>query len=175
MQEIWKDIVDYEGRYQISNLGNVKSLPKINGLYIRKEKILTPKKKKTGYLFVALSKDKDIKYFHIHRLVAQHFLPLSEKIFVNHKDGNKSNNHVSNLEWVTGLENIKHAWENDLMKSHLAEKHFNAILNNEQVRKIKLLLSNGELTQLEISKIFNITEKHLNKIATGRIWKSIKI
>lgn len=108
MEEIWKDIDGYIGRYQISNLGRVKSILRFSkGI---KVKILKYKIDKYGYLRVTLSKDNQQKIFFVHRLVAKAFIPNPEnKPQVNHIDGNKQNNKVNNLEWVTNQENVIHA------------------------------------------------------------------
>lgn len=97
MEEIWKDIVDYEGLYQVSNLGRVKSLVRKGVL---KEKMLKPFIHQKGYLQIGLHKNgKYIKYL-VHRLVAEAFIPNPNNLpEVNHKDENKQNNVVSNLEW----------------------------------------------------------------------------
>ena len=97
MEEIWKDIKGYEGLYQVSNLGRVKSLK------FGKERILKPGRKKIGYLIVLLYDNNGIcKWFRIHRLVAEAFIPNPNNLpEVNHKDEDKSNNRVSNLEWCT--------------------------------------------------------------------------
>lgn len=108
MVEEWRGVKDYEGLYQISNTGKVKSL------YRNNERILIGDIIK-GYLRVELTKNKKIKKFLVHRLVAQAFIPNPEnKPYVNHIDGNKENNNVSNLEWCTQRENINHAWETGL-------------------------------------------------------------
>ena len=99
MSEIWKDIQGYEGLYQVSNLGRVKSL---NYNKTSKSKILSPGKNKTRYLSVCLFKNKKGKVFYVHRLVAQAFIDNPNNYpEVNHKDENPSNNHVNNLEWCT--------------------------------------------------------------------------
>ena len=104
MKEIYKDIKGYEGLYQISNYGNVMSL---NYLNTGKAKLLTPINHHTGYQFVHLRHNK-IKM--IHTLVAEAFLPKIEgKRIVNHIDGNKKNNRLDNLEYVTYKENTQHA------------------------------------------------------------------
>ncbi len=105
MNEIWKDIEGYMGIYQVSNLGNVKSL---SNSETRKEKILKPAIKKSGYFVVGLYKNNNGKQMKVHQLVAMAFLnhiPCGYKFVVNHKDFNKLNNHVSNLEIVTQREN----------------------------------------------------------------------
>ena len=96
MQEIWKDIKEYEGLYQISNLGRVKSLPRMNNKRkIKKEVIKVFTKMPNGYLKVGLSKNGKVKYFFVHRLVAQTFIVNKDnKPCVNHKDCNKKNNRV---------------------------------------------------------------------------------
>lgn len=104
--EFWKDIPGYEGLYQVSNYGRVKRYFK-NG----KENFLVGKKDKDGYTWVILSKNQRKKYIHVHRLVADAFVPNTEdKPQVNHKDRNKQNNSANNLEWVTCSENMLHTF-----------------------------------------------------------------
>lgn len=110
MKEIWKDIEGYEGLYQISNFGRVKSLPKKNGNSYQEERILKPKNNQ-GYMQVNLYKNKKCKSIVIHRMVAKAFIKNEyNKREVNHIDGNKANNRVDNLEWCTPSENQKHAY-----------------------------------------------------------------
>lgn len=121
MKEIWKPIDGFEGLYEVSNMGNIKRLQKtITDKYRNrnvKEKIMTPRKSK-DYLTICLHRDDDSKECRIHRLVAQAFIPNPEnKPQVNHKDGNKQNNCVDNLEWNTQSENMKHAYKLGLKKS----------------------------------------------------------
>lgn len=106
MTEVWKDISGYEGLYQVSNLGRVKRSFK-NG----KENMLIGKRDKDGYTEVILSKNQRKKYYRLHRLVADAFVPnLERKLQINHKDRNKQNNSADNLEWVTGSENVSHTF-----------------------------------------------------------------
>lgn len=101
--EIWKDIEGYEGLYQVSSFGNIKSL------HFGKEKLLKPQPNSNGYLRVSLSKNNNWIYFFVHRLVASVFLKNNNNLpCVNHKDENPLNNHVSNLEWVTHKENMNY-------------------------------------------------------------------
>lgn len=113
--ETWKDIKEFEGYYQISNFGNVKSLDRFDGVNYRKGQMIKPILKYNGYLQVGLRKHNKRKYFSVHRLVAIHFIenPANKKQ-VNHIDCNKQNNNVNNLEWVTSKENQAHAKMNGL-------------------------------------------------------------
>lgn len=121
--ERWQPIIGYEGFYEISDHGRVKSLPRVKkvykGNYYTKEKILQPLLSGTGknrYYSVGLHKTgiKSIRVL-IHILVAKYYIQNPEgKPQINHKDGNKANNHHANLEWVTSAENINHAFENGL-------------------------------------------------------------
>lgn len=115
MKEVYRDVVGYEGLYMVSNLGNVKSLRYQNK---KEEKVLTPISHHGGYLIVHLGA-KHIRMVHV--LVARAFIknPNGKK-FVNHIDGNKHNNCVDNLEWVTAKENVQHA-----IRTGLRDPHFN--------------------------------------------------
>lgn len=123
--EIWKDIKDYEGLYQVSNLGNIKSLKRTVKISKSKEKykevpecILKPCHTKKGYLYVTLANNGIVKNARVHKLVANAFIPNSnENLQINHIDGNKENNNVNNLEWVTCKENIQKAWEMGLCEN----------------------------------------------------------
>lgn len=110
INEIWKDIPGYEGLYQISNLGQIRSLDHIrkngineNNKFLQKGKMLhQTKQKDSGYMFVVLSKNGNRKGFRVHRLVAMTFIPNPNNYkCVNHKDENRTNNNVNNLEWCT--------------------------------------------------------------------------
>jgi hypothetical protein len=123
--EIWKDIIGYEGLYQISNLGKVKSLARkvlvLRGdIVINKivnERILKESKDGDGYLFIHLSKEGISRAIKTHRLVCMTFLPNPEnKKTVNHINGIKTDNTVQNLEWATHSENSLHAFLNGLIK-----------------------------------------------------------
>lgn len=100
MKEFWKEIKGYEGLYQVSNYGRVKSL------YWNNERIMKTAKGKDGYLLVQLWKNKKGKMYSVHRLVAQAFIPNPDNLpIINHKDEKPSNNHVENLEWCDYIYN----------------------------------------------------------------------
>jgi hypothetical protein len=119
--EIWRDIEGYEGLYQVSNMGRVKSLERNvvkgkGGLYKIEEKILKSGKHSGGYLYVCLYNEGKIKYYTIHRLVANAFIPNPNNFpQVNHKDEDKTNNRVENLEWCDRKYNCNYGTHNERM------------------------------------------------------------
>jgi hypothetical protein len=123
--EIWKDVVGYEGYYQVSNLGRVRSLDRVldkpniltGGPTVRKGKILK-QVENFGYLLVNLCVHDKRQAHRVHRLVLEAFVPNPEnKPQTNHKNGNKKDNRLYNLEWATASENGKHAFENGLSRA----------------------------------------------------------
>ena len=119
MKEIWKDIKGYEGLYQVSNLGRVKSLKREiknqYNKYIIKEKIITSFDNGKGYLRLYLYKNGISKNYYIHRLVAEAFIPNPNNYMeINHKSGIKTENFVNNLEWCNRKQNMEHAYKNKL-------------------------------------------------------------
>jgi hypothetical protein len=114
MEELWKDIEGYEGYYQVSNHGRVKSLERViesnGGPQYVQPSILEGKLSRKGYRYFHFRKDGKERNCYVHRLVASAFLANNQsKPEVNHIDGNKDNNHILNLEWVTKSENMQHA------------------------------------------------------------------
>ena len=165
MIEEWRNIKGYEGLYEISNFGRVKSLSRYTAnqwskkARFREERILSFQLTKDGYPTLKLNKDGKTIRHRIHRLVAFNFLENPQnKPQVNHKDGIKINNFVENLEWNTQNENQLHACINGLKSIKLTE---NDIL---EIRKDKRTL-------LEIGKDFNIAFQTVSEIKNRKIWK----
>ena len=177
MEEIWKDVVGYEGYYQISNLGRVKSfarkINRINTFYITKERILTTNSSKIGYSVVCLRLNGIGKWVRVHRLVSTAFIVNSEnKRAVNHKNGIKQDNRLENLEWSTHSENNKHAYDTRLKVAPRGEKSGMSKLKEYQVLDIKERLKNGE-TQVSIARFYNLNEQTIYSIKHNRRWQHV--
>lgn len=122
--EIWKDMIGFEGRYQVSNHGRIRSVLSNHGTYQEKIKTLRQRSKTCEYLYVQLSVLDKPHHEAVHRAVAKAFIPNPDnKPMVNHKDGNKLKNNVCNLEWATCSENHLHAFSTGLRNNqHVADR-----------------------------------------------------
>lgn len=162
--ENWKDIEGYEGIYQISNYGRVKSLkPRY-----KNKSILKARTNIYGYSMVYLSYNKR-KEYRVHRLVAQAFIDNPEnKPQVNHKDGNKKNNNVENLEWCTSSENNLHACKTGLMSGF---KHHNSKFTKEEILWIRN--NYKEVGCNNIARKFKVTPSTIGNIANKKTYKYI--
>lgn len=170
LKEEWKNILGYEGLYLISNLGEVKSLPR-KGAY-KNPYILKQAKSTAGYFQVCLSKNSKMRTKQIHRLVAEHFVINNDKsLEVNHIDGNKENNHSSNLEWITKVENQKHAARLGL-KARGKRQH-SCKLTEAKVLKIRQLYKSGSYTYKLLSNMFSVHIGTIQGIIQRRHWKYI--
>lgn len=174
--EQWKNIKETNGIYQVSNEGRVKRVGKYRNQFIEweSEHILKPAIHDRGYLFVQLSINNKIYRRYVHRLVAEAFIPnLENKPTVNHIDGNKLNNDVSNLEWATYLENNIHAY-NVLGKNNKNKKGSKPVLQYDlQGNFIKEYSSIREAQrQTEIYAIDKVCKgQQGRKQAGGYVWK----
>lgn len=173
MAEAWRDIAGYEGMYQVSDHGRVRSLDRIvadgkGGQRRHPGKMLKASPNKSlGYPMVSLHRNgvREQEAL-VHRLVAAAFLPAdSDRLHVNHIDGTKTNNHVSNLEWCTHAENIQHAGRTGLMQRGM-DRH-NAKLSDFKVRLIRVGRKHG-LRVCDLAQIFGVHPSHISKIAAGK-------
>ena len=169
MKEIWKDVKDYEGLYQVSNKGKIKSLRrkttfvyKRGGQHTISEKYIKLFKNKYGYLKCYLYKSGKREIFQLHRIVAEAFIPNPDNLpQVNHKDENKSNNNINNLEWCTNKYNAEYSKNKAIIQY---DKNSNKITEWR--------------SQLKASKKTGISNKDISlccrgkrKTAGGYIWK----
>jgi hypothetical protein len=171
--EEWKDVNGCEGIFKISNYGNVKSLERItkNGINSKrlvKERILKNNISKTGYYVVDLKVNNKRKTFKVHRLIALHFIEKVEnKDYVNHIDGDKLNNAISNLEWCTIKENNNHAINLGLVKNR-GVNNSKSKLNSEDV----IFIRNSNLKLKELAIKFNMCESGISKIKLNKTYKT---
>jgi hypothetical protein len=149
-KQIWRDLKDFKGLYQVSNLGKVRSLNRRvyhsgnQTTHFHKGRILSSRINNSGYLSVRLSKEGFVVTRFVHRLIAEAFVPnLQDKPCVNHKDGNKLNNEIDNLEWVTHKENMQHAYKIGLIKKKNKKSLFNHTMNKIEVH-IKIIRTKNE-------------------------------
>lgn len=170
MEEIWKDIEGYEGLYQVSNLGRVKSLDrkrwngKVYGKW--KGRFITIRKDVKGYCTVKLNKNGKGKTKLVHRLVAESFIKKErEEYEVNHIDGNKCNNNVDNLEWCSHSYNAKHAWDTGLNK-YTEKRH--EIMKNNHYRKGMPSEKRKKVKCIETGVVFNSIAEAAEKLSLQR-------
>ena len=172
--ENWKPVVGYESRYEVSDKGRVKSLAKRTGNYFRDASvILKPNNLKSGYKQVCLYDENGGKTFpYIHRLVALAFIENPEsKPEVNHKNGNKGDNSVENLEWVNASENQKHAYKHLGKKAHghpIGWVSVRRKLTDEQVESIR----KDTRSQSAIAKDYGVCQRTISNIKTGKLYKT---
>ena len=170
IEEIWKIIEGYLG-YQVSNKGRIRSSKQG---YLR---ILSSRPNRFGYVTNHLQKDGIGIMHHVHRLVLKAFIgPCPPNHECNHKDGVKTNNCIENLEWVTGSENVNHAYRQGLTKSfvHVGEKAHHSKLKDGEVWLIKKLLAGG-IARSMIAKMFKVHQETIGCIKKGWTWKHITV
>lgn len=170
MTELWKDIMDFFGLYEISDAGRVRN--KISGRLLSLNSL-----DKDGYVQITLYKNKIPYKRKVHRLVVQGFINKIEFGFeVNHKNAIKHCNHRWNLEIVTSSQNKKHAWDNGLIDRNSRAKGEDAgltKLNENQVRQIRSLAENKKLSYQQISKLYSVTGENVSAIVNRKTWKHI--
>ena len=180
MREVWKDLKGYEGYYQVSSMGRVRTLDRV----IRKSDGTTQKRRgkisklgsdKNNYNTINLWKDGKATFSRVCRLVAQTFLENPEnKPTVNHKNGVRNDDRVSNLEWMTYSENSQHSFDTGLQENLKGEEHHFAKLSEEDVVFIRESYKCKKYNQMELSKMFNVGQVQISRIIHHKRWKHVK-
>nr|AHF24271.1 HNH endonuclease [uncultured bacterium Contig1770] len=166
MGERWKWAPGYEGLYLVSDLGHVMSAPHECGGRSYAGVELSPSRCANGYMRVFLSRDGAVRNVLVHRLVAEAFIPFhAEGVEVNHINGNKEDNRLVNLEWVTHGENVAHAWRNLPRRAH--DRHIGRKLDAETARRIRAATG----TYAQIGSEFGITPTMVGYIKNGKRWR----
>lgn len=176
--ENWKPVIGFENLYEVSDFGRVRSVDRIiiscNG--VKRHfygKILTPKLNKYGYPTLGLWNCGKRTDCVIHRLVAKAFIENpNDYEQVNHLDGDKTNNHVDNLEWCDGFRNIQHAYELGLIPLQKGESHGGHKLTDNAVREIRRLRKCG-YKYSEIAIHYNVSDRTIGQICRGENWTHI--
>lgn len=156
MEELWCPIKGYEGFYGVSDQGRVRSLK------FGKERILKPARDDCGYLVVNLYKNRERKMYYVHRLVSQAFIPNTNNLpEVNHKDENKENNSVQNLEWCTDKYNTNYGTRNQRVSEKLSKPVLQYEKSGAFVKEWK--------SMIDVQRNLNYSQGHISKCCTGKL------
>jgi len=168
--ETWRDIEGYEGSYQVSDLGNVRSLDRLDAANHKlKGQPRKPRLNPDGYFNVTLGKNGKLRTFLVHRLVAQAFIPNPDgKPVVNHLHGIKTDNRASELEWCTSKENVRHAIDTGLHNPAASA----AKLTEDDVQHIRWLAAEG-IKQCVLAREWGVVPSCINNLLTGRNWSHV--
>ena len=167
MDERWLPVVGYEGIYDVSDHGRVRRMKAYNNTWIGK--VLKSVVGKNGYVQVGLCNGFNQRTHKIHQLATEAFFgECPDDKEVNHIDGDKTNNHIGNLEYVSHRENVLHACRNGLSASARGEQQGNVKLTEENVHEIRTLL--GKKSQNVIARLFNVSQPTISDISTGKNW-----
>ena len=167
-EEVWKDVIGFEGKYEVSNLGKVRNKKNLRVLKAQDH---------NGYERVYLNDGQKQRKLRVHRIVAKVFLNPPEhpkQTMINHKDSNRSNNNVDNLEWCTHRENVSHAIKKGTVKGN---DNFEKCVRRDvekDVKVIRYLYETTHLTQMELSEIFNISGNAVSSIINRKLHKQIE-
>jgi hypothetical protein len=179
LREEWNDIIGFDGFYQASNLGQIRSCNR-TVTYVDGRKrfcggqVLKPYLNPRGYLAVCLHKDQKNKVCTVHELVMLAFIGVRPKAFdINHIDGVKTNNYLSNLEYCSKSDNVRHSFAMGLQVNPRGEKHNRAKLSEYQILEIRRLYAAGEVNQVQIASIYDVTKNNINSIVNRKTWRHL--
>ena len=165
--EIWKDIKQYNGKYQASDNGRIRNA---------KKKVLKTFIDKSGYLLVSLYKDGKNKTFRVHRIIYETFFgDIPNDFQINHKDFNRSNNKINNLEAVTREQNVKHSLHNTI-RANAYDANGNRIskgnskINKEIAEEIRTIYATEDVTYNDLAKAYGIKRSTVGDVITGKSW-----
>jgi len=164
--ETWKIIKNYN-KYLVSDLGRIKRN------YKSSELILKPQLSNAGYLRVQLSRDDKYIKYSVHRLVLMTFKPTQIKLETNHINGNKTDNRLSNLEWVTPSQNIKHAYKNKLRTAVTGENCSWAKLKEQDVKSIRFAFKSGFWNMRQLAELYKVNKTTIFEIIHYEIWRNV--
>jgi HNH endonuclease/NUMOD4 motif len=181
MTERWLPVVGYEGVYDVSDAGRIRRVGRAarngngHGGGARIGRILKPQKHRGGYRAIQLWKDGKLRNFLIHILVAQAFIgPVPEGKEVNHDDGDKPNCAVSNLEYLTRADNMKHAYRTGLRVAKpiiVGETHHNAKLTMEKAREIRRRYKPRVCSLKMLAREFDLDHKTIHSVISHKTWR----
>ena len=171
MNEEWKQIIGYEGIYSVSNTGHIRRDVKSDRAYAGR--LLNPTPDGCGYLQVCLYKDNAGRAIKVHKLVCLMFLGVRpEGMEINHKDGDKLNNFVENLEYVTHKQNMHHAQKNGLIRRLNGHDVSSSKLTEADVNYIKNAFINKE-SPTKLAKLYSVNRSTIYRVGGGVYWKHL--
>ncbi len=178
--EQWVDLENYEGKYMISDFGRIKIPERISrrkdlkDQHVIPEKILKPKTTKCGYKSITLYINSTPKSYLLHRLIAKQFIVNVNNLpQINHKDGDKTNNHISNLEWVTASINMQYAFDTKLKHGYSGEKNPMSKYSNEFITNIWNDIQDNILCGAQIADKYKVNRVLVSEIKHGKKWANL--